>query len=267
MTTHTFPLTGPINVHARIGAGSLRIETADGLSAATVELDGAAEVLAATIVELRGPTLTVLGPRQGGVFDLPFLGARRTEHAGLAVRIVVPTGTAVRAATFTAPITVIGTVGGADLAFGHGSATVEHVTGDLRLRFGGGSAAVEQVDGAVETRSGAGGVRLGEVGGDIVAACGSGDLTVEAVRGDVRARSGSGGAAFGAVHGDVDLASGAGRLEIGLPAGVSASLNVHTGLGAVHSELPIEDAPTAANRTISIRARTGNGDVRLYRAA
>jgi hypothetical protein len=35
----------------------------------------------------------------------------------------------------------------------------------------------------------------------------------------------------------------------------------------VRSELPIEDHPTPAKHTITVRARTGNGDVQLFRAA
>jgi len=63
------------------------------------------------------------------------------------------------------------------------------------------------------------------------------------------------------------VVSGSGGLEIGLPTGVSAKLDVHTGSGRVRSDLPIEDAPREAKSKITVRARTGSGDVRLFRAA
>jgi hypothetical protein len=84
----------------------------------------------------------------------------------------------------------------------------------------------------------------------------------------VRARSGSGSARLAEVHGDVDVASGAGEVEIGLPAGLNAQLDLHSGSGQVRSELPVDDRPgEGKSKPIRLRARTGSGDVRLFRAA
>jgi hypothetical protein len=123
------------------------------------------------------------------------------------------------------------------------------------------------VSGSVELRSGSGSASFGEIGGALNAGCGSGDLEVHVIRGAVRSRCGSGTARLGEVHGDVDLATGSGGLEIGLPPGVSARLDVHSGSGRVSSELPIEDAPASTTDVITVRAKTGSGDVRLFRAA
>ena len=87
------------------------------------------------------------------------------------------------------------------------------------------------------------------------------------MHGAVKWRSGSGDARIGAVYGDVDVASGAGAISLGLPAGVTARLNVQTGSGEVHSDLPIEERPTSEKGAITVRARTGSGDVHLFRAA
>jgi hypothetical protein len=116
-------------------------------------------------------------------------------------------------------------------------------------------------------RSGSGNAYFGDVGGALQAGFGSGDLDVDLARGAVRSRAGSGDARIGAVHGDVDVAAGSGGVSIGLPAGVSARLEVTTGSGRVHSELPIDTQSSGAVKSIMIRARTGSGDVRLFRAA
>ena len=268
MATHRFPLTGPINLNVRVGHGSVHVLTEENLSEATVALKPGKhgeDELAQFIVEMRGRTLHVLGPRQGGVFDLGWFGWRNRD--GVDVRVTVPAGTAVKISTFTAPVTVSGRVAGADLAFGSGEIDVDEVDGDRRLRFGRGTARVHWVRGSVQVRSGSGNVRLGEVGGDLRAGCGNGDLYADAVRGRISSRCGSGTARIGAIHGDADMASGAGRLELGLPAGVSAYLDVHTGSGQVRSDLPVEDEATSTNDTITIRARTGSGDVHLFHAA
>lgn len=265
MPTHTFPLDEPIDqLVVRIAHGSVTVETGDDLAEATVTLEAAKhaqDLLAQTVVERRGRALAVVAPRQGGIF-----GGRHSNR-GLTIHVVVPTGTSVKISTFTAPIWIPGTIGNADLAFGSAEAAVRQVDGDLRLRFGSGTAKAVRVNGSVEVRSGSGDANFGEVSGDVVSGCGSGNLGVRVVHGSVRSRCGSGTATLGEVHGDVDIASGSGGLEIGLPAGLTARLDVHTGSGQVRSELPIEDEPKSADDAITLRARTGSGDVRVFRAA
>jgi hypothetical protein len=265
----TFPITGAISLQVRIAHGSVTIEPDDNLTEARVHIDGdkhSAELLAQTTVELRGSTLVVSAPRQGGIFDLPVFGGWRAGR-GLDVQVVVPSGTTVKIATFTAPIRILGRVGDADLAFGSAEAAVREVDGDLRLRYGSGNAKAVHVTGSVQLRSGSGDAQFGEVGGDLTAGCGSGNLQVRIAHGAVRSRCGSGNARLGEVHGDVDLVSGSGGLEIGLPQGVTAQLDVHSGSGQVRSDLPIEDAPKSGSEVIRLRARTGSGDVRVFRAA
>ena len=267
MPKHTFPLSGPIDLQVRIGHGSLTVEAQDDLDTAGVSIEArphSTDLLAQTAVEMRGSTLAVVAPRQGGIFDA--LGLSRGNR-GLDVRILVPSGTAVKLSTITAPIVVTGRVGDADVAFGSADAGLRHVDGDLRLRFGSGGVKVVRVTGSVQLRSGSGAAEFGEIGGALSSGCGSGDLSVRSVQGRVRSRAGSGSARLGRVHGDVDLASGSGGVEIGLPSGVTAQLDVHTGLGRVHSELPIESEPKNRDGAITLRARTGSGDVRLFRAA
>ncbi|HET8583378.1 MAG TPA: DUF4097 family beta strand repeat-containing protein [Jatrophihabitans sp.] len=271
MTDFSFPLDGPIQLVVRIGHGSVTVLTEDDLPAATVRLNAgkhAQELLTRTVVEMHGRALNVVAPRQGGVLDLPFLG--KWSGRGLDVEITVPTRTPVKISTYTAPIRIPGLVGDADLAFGAGEAAVRDVDGDLRVRFGSGTVKAVHVSGSVQLRSGSGNAQLGEVGGALACGCGNGDLAVRIARGPVRARSGSGSARLAEVHGDVDVASGAGEVEIGLPAGLNAQLDLQSGSGQVRSELPVDDRPgkgTGNGKPIRLRARTGSGDVRLFRAA
>jgi hypothetical protein len=105
------------------------------------------------------------------------------------------------------------------------------------------------------------------VGGSLDMACGTGNLEIGTAHGSVRLRTGSGQASIGAAESDVELVSGSGGLSVGLRAGQSARLDVVTGGGRLDSELPVEDTPpSATGRAITIRARTGSGDVRIFRA-
>lgn len=268
MTAKTFPLTGPINLSVRLGHGSLVVHCVDDLSEAKVELTarpGAEEYVDRVTVEMSGPTLTVHAPRQGGVFDL--LGDMWRKHAGVDVAVTVPSGTAMKLSTYTAGMRVEGRSGGADVATGAADVQLERVDGDLRLRSGSARTSVGEVRGSVLLRSGAGDAHFGGIAGNLQSMCGSGLLEARSVHGNARIRTGAGEARLGAVYGNVDLASGSGPMSVGLPVGVTARLDLQTGSGQVTSELPIEDKPASPQGAITVRARTGSGNVRLFRAA
>jgi hypothetical protein len=266
MTTKTFAVTKPISVVARIGHGSFRITAVDDLTEARVTLtarSGSSDVLGRTTVELNGATLHITSPRQGGIFDV--FGARK--HDAIDVEVTVPSGTALKIGSFTADITVLGRCGAADLASGASNVSADYVDGDLRLRVGSGNCHVGRVSGSVQSRSGSGTVQFGEVGGKLSCACGSGRLEVSESHGAVRFRTGSGSATLDTIHDDVDLATGNGELRVGVPAGLSARLDLTTAGGQVDSQLPVSARSTGTGRAITIRARTGSGDVHLFRAA
>lgn len=268
MTQQTFPLSGPINLHVRLGQGKLTVTTVDDATEASVTLTALGkntDILDRITVGMNGRTLEVLTPREGGLID--FLGGWKRDAASVDAEITVPSGTAVKLTTFTADITVVGRTGGADLATGTGAIVVGEVDGDLRLRFGSASSRVQRVTGSATVRSGSGDAIFGEVLGDLEAGFGSGDLRADVVRGSSRLRAGSGDLRVDAVYGDVDFTCGSGEMSLGLPAGVSARLDVRTGSGQVRSDLPIDDDRSGTGPAITIRARTGSGDVRLFRAA
>lgn len=268
MPTQTFPLSGSINLHVRIGHGELAVAAVDGCTEASVMLRARGKntaILDRITVGMNGRTLEVLTPREGGLID--FLGGWKHDNAAVEAEITVPTGTAVKLTTFTADITVTGRTGGADVATGTGAIVLDEVDGDARLRFGSSASRVQRVTGSATVRSGSGDAVFGEVLGDLEAGFGSGDLRADAVHGSSRLRAGSGNLRLDAVHGDVDFTCGSGEMSLGLPAGISAQLDVRTGSGQVRSDLPIDEQRTGTGRAITVRARTGSGDVRLFRAA
>ncbi|MDT4891112.1 MAG: hypothetical protein QOE97_147 [Pseudonocardiales bacterium] len=267
MTSRTFPLTAPIRLVGRIAHGSFTVHAVADTTQARVEITarGDQRVLEHAAVELHGCTLEVTLPRQGGIFDLPLL-SRGLARDEVDVVVTVPTGTATRISTYTAPVRIEGTIGDSDVATGAADVEIGAVEGDLRLRYGSGTAEVGSVTGSVQARSGSGSARFGEIGGSLTSACGSGELVVSTAHGSVRSRAGSGGASLGAVFGDVDLVSASGAVSIGLPGGRSAKLELLTGSGRVDSDLPVEPTATNAGRPITVRVRTGSGDIRLVRA-
>ncbi|MGH9101542.1 MAG: hypothetical protein ACRDYD_00930 [Acidimicrobiales bacterium] len=271
--TSTFPLSGPMRLLVRLGHGSITVAAQDDLAEAVVRLspadrqraDRQRDVLDRVTVEMQGSELVVSGPHQGGLGDL--LGGWRRSRDRVDAVIEVPTGTPVTITSASDEIRVTGRCGDTDIATNAGRITLDTVAGDLRLRYGHADTRVATVTGSAQIAAAGGSAHLGAVGGDLECELGTGELGAEVVRGGVRSRAGRASARLGAVHGDVDVAIGSGPISIGLPAGVAAQVDVATGTGRVCSDLPVEEAPAPAARTITVRARTGAGDVRLSRAA
>ena len=262
---YTFSVTGPLTLDVRLVHGSVSVHARDGLTEATVSLTphpGSEDFAERIAVELRGDSLVVHAPRHTGL-----AGTRGRRHSSVDAEITVPTGTALKLATHTADITLSGRSGAADVVTGSGDLRLDTVDGDLRLRTGSSDTEVLAVTGSAHVRAGSGDVRFGNVGGSLDTASGSGRLDIEVIRGALRSRCGSGAAVVKAVYGDVDLLSGSGAMTIGLPAGVSVRLDVTSGSGTVSSELPLDNQRSGTGPAITVRARTGSGDLTLVRAA
>jgi len=253
VTTKSFPLSGPIELSCRLGSGAITVHADDGVTEANVVLtsrDGKSDYVDRTTIELQGSTLVVHGPKpRGGLFDFPVFTGRFGERDAIDADITVPAGTPMKIATWGADVVVKGRAGSTDVMSGSTSTEIDDVDGDLRLRYGSGPA------------------RAHRVSGSIVVGCGSGSLEVESVGGKVRMRTGTGQATIGAASGDVDFTSGSGGLSVGLRRGQPARLDVVTGAGHLRSDVPVDDTPpTNIAQAITIKARTGSGDVRIFRA-
>jgi hypothetical protein len=264
-----FPVAGPIRLDVKVGIGSVTVHARDDLTEALVTVSprraqSNSDLADRMRIDMHGSTLVVHAAKLGGVFDLIGGGMSR---AAVDVDVVVPSGTSTKIVSYGADVIVEGRTGNTDIAAGSSRTELDYVDGDLRLRYGSGPARVAKVSGTAEIKSGSGTVRLGDLGHRLVMACGSGNLEVDVAHGPVSLRAGSGQADIGIAEGDVDLVTGSGGLTVGLRSGQVARLDVTTGSGQLLSDLPVEDSAPASDRPITIRARTGSGDVRITRAA
>lgn len=165
------------------------------------------------------------------------------------------------------------------LVIGSGSGDV-HVRGaqGSELRVGTGSGDVEVRDlraERIDVGTGSGDVNGGGLdGGDVKLAAGSGDFKLDAVRArTLRIGTGSGSADVG-VAGPLEEArvgSGSGDVTLRVPANFGATLDVSTGSGDVHSDLPLQvtraDKHHITGRIgdgrAAIHVSSGSGDVRV----
>ena len=67
--------------------------------------------------------------------------------------------------------------------------------------------------------------------------------------------------------GRLDLGTGSGDLRVGVRPGVTAELDLSSGSGRARSELEVHSDPREQASTLTIKGRTGSGDVLITRSA
>jgi hypothetical protein len=279
-----FDSPAPITATVEVVVGDLRV-TADERTETTVEIrpsdpgaDLDVQAAEQTRVEFTDGRLLVKGPKQRG---LGLFG--RTGSIDVDLRL--PAGSRLDSETGIAAITVTGAIGpariktgvgdvrvdrtgSADINTGSGSITVIAVEGDAHLTTGTGDLRVGTVTGDATLKNSTGETRVGSVGGTLRINASQGDILVDRAVAGLTARSGQGAIRVGEVAGGpVEMKTSMGELEIGIPAGVAAHLDLHTQFGNVRSRLDASDAPEPGDRAVEVRGRTSYGDIVIRRAS
>ena len=124
------------------------------------------------------------------------------------------------------------------------------------------------IDGPAVVKNSNGDSWIGLVTGDLRINAANGDIAVDRAGGDVVASTANGGITVGAVtRGTVSLKTGSGEIEVGIPAGTAAKLDVSTSFGRIRNQLESTDGPQETDETIDLRARSGYGDIVIRRSA
>lgn len=140
------------------------------------------------------------------------------------------------------------------------AASVDVTTGSGKVRLG-------LVHGAAVVKNSNGSTWLGEVVGDARVRSANGDITVEHAHTGLTATTANGDLYVGSVDaGSVSLKTSCGRVEVGLPAGTAARLDVHTSFGSLRNLLHSVAGPEPTDRTVELHARTDYGDIVVRRA-
>jgi hypothetical protein len=166
---------------------------------------------------------------------------------------------------------------------------------DLEVTTGDGSVAVGDLSGEIHLHTGDGNVDGQHLRGDLVIESGDGRVVVEGCDGGLRARSGDGrvrvegrfdrldvGTSDGSVEVEAlprstvadewRVTTGDGPVVVRLPRDLHADLDLHTGDGAISTDLALEVSGTVSGRTLRgwlngggerIVLRTGDGSIRV----
>jgi DUF4097 and DUF4098 domain-containing protein YvlB len=282
----TYDTPHPVTATVELVVGDLRIVAADRADT-VVEVRPSdpgsdADVRAAdqTRVEYADGLLLVKTPKQRGLglfgkpgsvdvtVDLPARSKVQVDSGAGGVRT---TGTlaACRVKSGAGDVQVDRVEGGRlSLETGAGRVDVDTVAGRADISTGSGRLQVREIDGPAVVKNSNGDSWIGLVTGDLRINAANGDIAVDRAGGDVVASTANGGITVAAVtRGTVSLKTGFGEIEVGIPAGTAAKLDVSTSFGRIRNQLESTDGPQETDETIDLRARSSYGDIVIRRSA
>jgi DUF4097 and DUF4098 domain-containing protein YvlB len=154
------------------------------------------------------------------------------------------------------------------LKSGIGDIVVEHATGHAEVTTGSGDVRLRALDSTAVVKNSNGDTWVGEVAGDVRLSAANGSIAVDVANAGVVAKSANGDVRLGEiVRGSAVLETRLGDLEVGIPEGTPAWLDVRAAAGKVHNALDAAEAPDPSAETVEVRARTSAGNVVIRRPA
>lgn len=277
----TFPAPGPVPVVVEVPFAHLHVVASerDDVVVTVLPTDpgksGSVRAAGEVLVAREGDAVTVTYPGSWKQWVLPFA-------AGTAdITVEVPTGSAVRGKTGS--LFAEGALDSVEMTLSAGDARVDDVA-RLGVKVSAGSVVARRVDGTVDVKVSAGGVRIDEVAGDgtiratngtttVGSVSGSldvhgsnGEIVVSRVRGTLTAKSAHGGVRLNNLEsGSATLTTSFGAIEVGVPEGTAAYLDVASEHGSVRNQLTPTEGPVDDEATAEIHASTGYGDIVVRR--
>jgi DUF4097 and DUF4098 domain-containing protein YvlB len=278
----SFDTAGSISATIDVVVGDVRLNAGDG-AAAVIDVrpsdaSNAEDVKAAeqTRVEYANDHLLVKAPK---------LRSWRARSAGgsIDVTIELPSGSHVRGSGQMTDFSCAGRLGDCRIKTGMGQIQLDEVD-TPNLKTGIGDIGVERATGHAEITAGSGDVRaraldataviknsngdtwVGSAEGDLRIQAANGSIAVDLARASVVAKSSNGDVRLGEVaRGSVVLETALGDLEVGIPDGVPAWLDVRAAAGRVQNALDAAAAPDPSAESVEVRARTTAGNIVVRR--
>jgi hypothetical protein len=161
----------------------------------------------------------------------------------------------------------LGQTGRARLQTGAGDISVDRVAGDAEITTGTGRLHIGAIEGTATVKNSSGETWVGEARGALRANSANGDIAVDLARGGATLKTANGSLrVLEAVRGQVSLETAAGSLEVGIPVGTAAWLDLDVKNGNVRNTLEGSSGPAASDEKVEVRGRTYFGDIVIRRA-
>ncbi|MFE7507561.1 DUF4097 domain-containing protein [Promicromonospora sp. NPDC057488] len=276
----TFPAPRPVPVVVDVPFGNLHVVAAerDDVVVTVLPTDqksGSVRAAEEIRVERDGDAVTITYPNSWKQYVLPFA-------AGTAdITVEVPTGSELRGKTGS--LYAEGALASVDMTLSAGNATLDDVD-RVNLKVSAGAVSVRRTVGPGEIKVSAGSVRVDEVAGDMTIRASNGtttvgsvtgtlqvqgahaDINVSQLRGTLTVKSAHAGIRVNNLEsGSATLTTSYGSIEVGVPEGVAAYLDVASEHGSVRNHLTPTEGPVENESTAEVHASTGYGDIIVRR--
>ena len=136
-----------------------------------------------------------------------------------------------------------------NLKTGIGDISADHATGHAEVTAGSGDVHLRKLEAGAVVKNSNGDTWVGAAAGDLKISAANGSISVGVASAGVTAKSSNGDVRLDeAVRGSVVLETRLGDVEVGIPEGTTAWLDVRAGAGRVSNELAAADRPGAVGR-------------------
>ncbi|GAA2449497.1 DUF4097 family beta strand repeat-containing protein [Actinomadura vinacea] len=261
-----FDTPEPILASVHLSYGDVLIEASDRADT-VVEVrpgdegrDADVEAAAQTRVEYANGALSVRSPKSRARWFFGLGGA-----VGLVLRL--PSGSRVDVRTDSADLRCRGRLGASRLNTSSGDVAADALGGPCDVTTANGEIRIGGIEGTAVVKSSNGGVTIGTAGGDLRVKTAYGDISVDRALAGLAAQTAYGRIRVGeVVRGSIVMETAGGELEVGVRAGTAAWLDAVSAYGEVRTALDAAAAPSGAEETVEVRARTAYGDILIHRA-
>jgi len=260
----TFQTPEPILAYVEVVTGSVRLHATDREDTA-VEVrprdpSRASDVRIAeqARIDFRDGRLTVSAGRK-------YLSIGR--GGAVEIDIALPSRSRLEASSVSADVHADGVLAECRLSTVSGGAQLDAVNGNIKADTASGDIAVRSVTGNARISTASGNANIGQLDGDLKFQAASGGVTIGELRGNAAAQTASGSVAVvAAITGGFIAKTSSGEVEVGIPHGTAARLDLITGSGIVSNGLETSDGPADGDEKLVVHARTGSGDISVRRA-
>lgn len=276
-----FDTPDPITVALELGIANVRVDASDRddtvVEVRPTDPAKPADVTAAerTTIGFANGTLLIKASRWRQ-------WAPRGGNGSIDVRIDAPARSAVNAQIGVANLSASGHLGEvrchagvgdvvleladrAEIRCGAVDITVETIAGRAEIKTSG-AIRIGVIEGPAVIKNANGDTRIGEIAGDARLNASNGSIVVDLARSSVVAKTANGDIRIDEVaHGSVVAQTAMGAVEIGIPHGVSAWLDLETKFGNVHNHLEDAERPAMGAEPVEVHATTSLGDVTIRR--
>ena len=271
----TFSTPGGVSVTVNLPAGDLLLVASDRTD--TVVLPHAGDDDSAGLrVSYADGRLVVDGPQPRNGFA-SWLGFGESFEA----RIDLPEGSNVRGVALEGGFRSMGRLGACTFRTDYGEIFLDE-TGPLTVTTDSGDIAVRQVTGDAEVTSDSGVIQIQRIDGSATITNEYGETEIREITGVLRARGRDSDLLVGRTHGDVeafsesgdiriaevtrgtvDTTSDSGNIDISVPEDATVAVDLESPNGRVRNSVPRSGTAGKPDRSITVRARSHQGDVTL----